>query len=115
MIVLVENIREAPPVAEQPVVRIQHWRLIEERGLIHLAGWINGAITIRLTSPVRDVNLAARQVTTDSGRLYELAGPPTDDADRLVLIAARLASVGAVWQGIDVSDRIWADMLKGAH
>jgi hypothetical protein len=70
------------PVAEQPALSLEAWRVIRCRlpdleGLTHhLVGWCIENQEGRVTSPVREVDLASRSVTTDSGRRFFLVGQP---------------------------------------
>lgn len=90
----ISNVRDAPSVDQQPLVQMQHWRVFLVAGQRHLLGWVSEGITTRMTSPICEVRLFARQLVTSSGRLYELDGPPTEDPDRLMVLAARLIAIG---------------------
>lgn len=107
------NVRDAPSVDEQELVQIHHWRVCLVAGERHLLGWISEGATTRMSSPIIELRLSARQVVTSSGRVYELDGHPTEDPDRLLFLAARLIAIG---QGpVDVSDQIWSEMINGGH
>jgi hypothetical protein len=68
-------------------------------------------MTCRITSALTHADSGARQVTTASGRTYELVGPPASTSHFLDLVRARLTANG-LNEVVDVSDRVWAEMRQ---
>lgn len=63
------NIREAKTVFEQPEAVLEHWSIIRtgDRGELHFVGILDSQ-KARITSPIRDFDLASMTGTTSSGR-----------------------------------------------
>lgn len=109
MIVLA-NMRDAPPVGAQPRVPLFDWRIVaigEER---HLIGFLCNGVTCRITTAVEALNHAGREARTRSKRIYEIYGPPAHDAHALAVIATRI-SQSLPGGSIDITDVEWAAML----
>jgi hypothetical protein len=135
---LIFNQRQAAGVEEQPRADITNWRILEYRptpeslaaapsdeiradmqeiaGARFLFGWLPGRESIRITTAIADFNAPARLLTTQSGRVYEIQGPPTTDPERLALIHVHAAIKGMHADVVkDVSDDLWNEIMKAAH
>jgi hypothetical protein len=102
------GLSDAPAVAEQPRVSIQQWRVMRlaTAGDV-LVGVQDGVLATRVSTDLISVRAAQREVTTVSGRVYELMGPPANNPDMLVLLAARVVvSSGPIVE--DVTPQYWA-------
>jgi hypothetical protein len=107
------NERDAAPVRDQPAIEVVSWRLMKaSSGALHLATLRHGQadqVVARLTSAIAHINCTSRTLTTSSGRLYVLQGPPESrPVERQALRdgAAALGLSGA----IDVSEKQWEQM-----
>jgi hypothetical protein len=69
------------PVDEEPAYVLIRWRLIALQGSLRLVGYNLTNREGRLSSRVVDIDVAAREVRTMSGRTYVLKGPPAWDND----------------------------------
>lgn len=69
------RIRPAPPVSEQPEVRLSHWRIYQVEGAHRLVGYCLDSGCYRVTTPLRALDLDAGTAVTASGRRYQLLGP----------------------------------------
>ncbi len=107
------NERDAPSVTEQPVVQVNSWRVVEAKnGNRHLAAVLDRG-PLRTTSPIATFNPATAELTTTSGRKYELLGPPEARQPQLALLAANVARVG-LSDSVDISDTLWQS-IEGAR
>lgn len=62
------NERNAPSVAEQPVVVLRSWRIIEtSKGDRHIVAVLESG-SLRITSPIKFVDLQSRTIITASRR-----------------------------------------------
>lgn len=107
--IVLSNQRDAPSVDLQPRVRLYSWRIFEFDQEMVLAGFLENRLTCRLTTAISKIDLVGREVTTKSGRLYELLGLPTQDESELVVIRLRLL-MSIPGNGVDVTDGIWSAM-----
>lgn len=83
------------PVDEEPAYVMIRWRLIALQGSLRLVGYNLTNREGRLSSRVVDVNAAAREVRTVSGRTYVLKGPPGWDDDSAWVLDCWLHRQGA--------------------
>lgn len=90
-------------------MRLYSWRIFEFDQEMVLAGFLENRLTCRLTTAISKIDLVGREVTTKSGRLYELLGLPTQDESELVVIRLRLL-MSIPGNGVDVTDGIWSAM-----
>ena len=105
------DLRSAPPTAAQPRVSMYDWRIIEFDERSALVGFLENSLTCRWTTEIVSIDLPAREVRTQSGRLYELFGPPATEPDRLAVIAVRVtASVHSPW--LDITAPVWTAMCE---
>lgn len=104
------NLRAAPLLRDQPQVRITHWRLAQlPDDTVVLVGVVPGgpdALTVRITSPIRCVDVAARLLQTWSGRVYVLVGDPATAPFMRTVLAERLARSG-LEDAVDVTDALF--------
>ena len=109
--------RPAPTVKEQPRAEMTNWRVVltpccDDR---LLTGWLRGSESMRTTTAIKNVDVASRTVTTESGRVYEILTPPTADPGFLSLISMHSEAVGLVDTGNDESDRLWTNLQGARH
>jgi hypothetical protein len=112
------NPRDASSVKEQPVAQFADWRLLElpGNGDRHLIGRPIGIADSRVTTAIHAIDLKARTLRTQSGRVYQLVSPPTNDPERLVAIYAHAAVNGLdVDTALDVSMEFWAAVVGRSH
>lgn len=77
-------IKNIDPVSVEPVTVLSRWKLVQITGndgrrSRHLVG--RADFEGRVCSAIVSIDLAAMRVTTISGRVYELDGPPGRDSD----------------------------------
>ena len=73
---------DAPSVSIQPKLMIAAWRVFEDQaGERFLVGLHPNGTTIRTTTAIERVDPVSRTWLTQSGRLYQTPGPPTQDID----------------------------------
>ena len=106
------NLRSAPPVDQQPRIKPLAWRVVrtEEGELLVLVMTPEGSL--RITSAILEIHPASRTVTTGSGRVYELEGPPIAEGAMAGLFGA-LADQFGLGSVIDVSASVW-DQFEAA-
>lgn len=130
--------KEAISVKDQPRVIMTEWRLLEFRpseqqfleapddatrakmeelvGDIFLMGWLLGKSSLRITTPVKKINIEGREMITSSGRIYEIQTPPAVDEERLMIIASHANLSGMPLAFLrDISNDVWAVMQKCRH
>ena len=73
----------AASVEETPVVRLSRWsvREVQPRATRHLLGHNLTEREGRVSSTITEYDAERHRVTTESGRVYELVGPPGQDSD----------------------------------
>jgi hypothetical protein len=71
-------------VAEEPTIDLEHWHLVYHEGIgYRLVGVTPGRM--RISSPIVELDVAAGQAVTESGRVYRLIGEPHEAmAERIV-------------------------------
>ena len=105
------NEREAPRVEDQPAVQVRSWRLVEApNGDQHLLVVLDHD-PLRITSPLAGINKATAELITQSGRRYELSGPPETRELQLSLLTANAARAG-LGDSVDISDELWRSIVK---
>jgi hypothetical protein len=105
------NERAAPPPSEQPEVTLHHWRIVLVSGAgtreLRLVGYLAPeGPTVRITTPVVQLEASSRLACTQSGRRYLLTGPPCEDGERHLVLAARIALEGLHVEE-DLSKEFW--------
>lgn len=96
------------PVAEQPGVTLVRWRILAtERGKRYFVGHCRENHEGRVSSAIQSIDPTTRRGVTQSGRVYELVGPPGLDLDALYVweIWAAAKDFGSY---LDVTDEIAA-------
>ena len=78
------GVHAIPAVSAEPETVLTRWSLrqvidLEGKRTRHLVGW--AVFEGRVCSSIVSLDLAKLHVTTESGRLYHLAGPPGYDSD----------------------------------
>jgi hypothetical protein len=112
VIILLAN-RKAPPVCEQPAVRLRAWRIYRRSdGSRVVAGVLEERDTVRCTTAIVRVDAPSRSVETTSGRKYNLEIPPASSSRLRDVIDAHmwLTDPGAQ----DVSEEVWVQMAQAA-
>ena len=107
--IVLTNVRDAPAIAAQPRMALYQWRVAALDGAEILVGFLENGYTCRVTTGIASMNLPSREIQTQSGRLYELIGPPASDPVSLVVIAGRLAMLRPA-TSTDVTEGVWAAM-----
>lgn len=80
---------KAKPVSEEPFVEVFAWHFIRDEAGFRLLGYRTDDQRGRITSGVEMLDLDARRVLTESGRVYRLEGEPNARAaDLLVAVLA---------------------------
>ena len=77
-------LRDIDPVGVEPVTVMSRWKLVEVRNAVgrrsrHLVG--RADYEGRVCSAIVSIDLEALRMTTQSGRVYVLEGPPGRDSD----------------------------------
>jgi hypothetical protein len=100
------NERDAPPVEEQPTVAVKCWRVMQAvNGDRHLLTILESG-PVRITSALCSLDPVRSELTTQSGRRYELLGPPETQPVQLALLHANALRAGLP-NAVDISDSIW--------
>jgi hypothetical protein len=109
--VVLTNHRPTPPTAEQPRMSLYDWRIVQFDDGRVLVGVLENGFTCRMTTEITSIDLPGREIRTWSGRLYELRGRPASEPDRLMMIAAQVATFGR-GESQDVTEEIWTAMCR---
>jgi len=111
------NERDAPRPEEEQIMKVHSWRLLKApSGELHLGTLRDpqaDRVVVRLTSALTWFDMAAKAVTTASGRRYVLMGPPEDRPLERLAIRNGAAQLGLAG-GIDISAQFWAQMQPDA-
>ncbi len=95
-------------------MEVHSWRLLKAAsGELHLGTLRDrqaDRVVVRLTSVLAKFDVAARMVTTASGRRYVLMGPPESSPLERQAIRNGAAHLGLA-DGIDISDPFWEKMV----
>jgi hypothetical protein len=79
-----------------PEIALSRWTIVRDaHGALHVVGWNIAAGEGRASSAVVRVDLESRRLTTLSGRVYFLEGPPSPDPDGLYVWKCWCALLGA--------------------
>jgi hypothetical protein len=114
MSILFVSLRIAPDVDREPSVHPAAWRIIRAAAGAHHIVALTEAGSLRLTSPIRSINVVTRIAETESGRVYEIEDGPARDPETVELLMARPA-FGLQGGYEDVSDAVWLDILGSSH
>lgn len=97
----------------QPELTIVRWRVIEtDLNERHLVGYVLENSEGRVSSALEEIDSKKRIVTTRSGRVYELSGPPGFDADGQH-VWQRWKRINDVKSEQDVTQEVWAQLSSG--
>ena len=108
--------RDAPSVSMQPEVMIAAWRVFKDQGDERfLVGLLPNGITLRTTTPIVIVNVVSRSWLTQSGRLYQTPGPPTQDIQLQETMRLLVQAGGVCGALSDATDEIWAAMQRAVQ
>jgi hypothetical protein len=111
------NERDPPPSAHETSIEVHSWRLLKApTGELHLGTLRDpqgDRASVRLTSALASINATARVAKTGSGRTYVLVGPPESRLLERQAIRNGAAHLGLA-DGIDISDKIWLEMLTAS-
>ena len=105
--------RCAPDVSAQPRLELADWRvLMDYEGERFLIGILTNRATLRITTVLRAIDPSTRVWVTQSGRVYETPGPPTEDR-QLREQMGWLARASGLGEGSrDVTDVVWRAMRR---
>jgi hypothetical protein len=108
------NLRPAPPVDQQSIVRPLAWRIVQTAsGTCYLVAKLPDG-SFRMTSALKTTDAATRVAVTDSGRAYQLEEAPTDDADTVEMLMG-VVQFSLASRHEDVSAQVWESMLRSTH
>lgn len=104
-----------PSVDLQPSVTLVRWRIFRtETGESHFVGYCLENYEGRVSSAIQQFDPVSLRGVTESGRVYELSGPPGFDEDAMY--------VWGVWQRVihvlssaDVTDELLAEVKDWQH
>jgi hypothetical protein len=106
------NERDAPPVTDQPTVAVKSWRVVQAlNGDQHLLTILEGGGPVRMTSALCSFDPVRAELTTQSGRRYELLVSPETQPLQLALLHANALRAGLL-DATDISDSIWRLVVK---
>ena len=112
--IIFHDMRDVPVVANEPTVRPVAWRIVRSSaGATHLVAVVQSG-SLRMTSALRNADVASRTVVTEAGRVYELDAGPADDLQTVDMLMAR-ACLELHDSCEDVSAEIWSQMLQSAQ
>lgn len=76
------SIWKTPPVSDQPCIYLIRWCVMEtEKGTRHFVGYNSENREGRVSTPIETFDPATARGVTQSGRIYQLVGPPGHDPD----------------------------------
>lgn len=105
----------APSVEEQPSVHLREWRVIQAADQHwYLLGLRTDSTKLRMTTRIVGHDYQARTWITESGRQYVTESAPG------MLLTPELLRFAAQAHGLpgdilDVTEQVWADMLRCRH
>lgn len=98
------------PVDVQPNITLVRWRIFQsERKELHFVGYCPKNYEGRVSSAVQNFDPVTQRGVTQSGRIYELAGPPGFDQDAMYVWALWL-EVNKVPSCTDVTEEVAAEL-----
>lgn len=97
------SIWKTPPVSEQPCIYLTRWSVMETQdGARHLVGYNSENCEGRVSTPIKSFDSDTARAITQSGRIYELVGPPGYDPDADWVWARYASALQVKWR--DVTD-----------
>lgn len=105
----------APSVTEQPSVHLREWRVIQAVDQHrYLLGLRAESTKLRMTTRILSHDYQARTWVTESGRQYVTeSAPGTLLTPELLRFAVQ--AHGLPGDIVDVTEQVWADMLRCRH
>ena len=107
-------------VTNLPEITLDAWSVFEvplnglkDAWTRHLVGFSREGCNGQVSSTVVRFDASTRCGVTKSGRVYQLAGRPGSDADARY-VWARWKSINNVEEERDVSDEVYADILRAS-
>jgi hypothetical protein len=98
-------------VAEEPTVWVDSWRITKTvSGDLHLHAILESG-SLRITSSIVTFVPETATLTTQSGRRYELLGPPESRRLQLTMLNANAVRAGLA-AAVDISDDLWERVTK---
>lgn len=112
---IVGPVTSAPEVAEQPRVWLNDWRVIRDgEQNLYLFGLQPESTKLRMTTAIQAVDYRKRTWITASGRRYVTGMEPGANlTPELLALAVGMHGLPGVC--IDVTDGVWAEMLRFGH
>ena len=107
------NWRQAPSIESQPRMRIFEWRIVEFVDGAVLVGLLENGFTCRMTTLIERIDYKRREVTTQSGRIYELGGMPATNSVSGKITTARIKLEGPRFRR-DATSKHWAARRRAA-
>ena len=107
------NWRQAPSIDSQPRMSIFEWRIVELVDGTVLVGLLENGFTCRMTTLIERIDYQRREVTTQSGRIYELCGMPATKSASGTITTARIKLEGPRFRR-DVTSKHWEAMRRAA-
>lgn len=109
---------QCAPAQDEPPTTLCRWHVIRatysdgvEPCTLHFVGRNAASWCGRVSSPVMDVDAAARRARTRSGRLYQLEGPPGIDAES-VFMWRLWAEINRLSSWRDVTAEVFPEFRK---
>lgn len=106
------KIWQSRPVDQVPEVVLEEWRILQTAtGARHLVGLRQSKGTVRVSSAIMSIDLAARVCTTNSGRKYILVGDPSVDLSKSDFVWTEWCRANSVDHYCDVTDEVLGGLL----
>ena len=101
-----------PSVEDQPIVTLIRWRVLRLKAkkvsIDLVLGWCLEDGHARMSTPIKQHDAKARTLTTKSGRVYVVEGPPDYDDDAQYILEEHFGR--AVNKATDVSSDYFNDL-----
>lgn len=103
-----------PSVEDQPTVTLIRWRVLrlkaQKVSIDLVLGWCLEDGHARMSTPIKQHDANARTLTTKSGRIYVVEGPPDYDDDAQYILEGHFGQ--ATHKAMDVSTEYFADLAS---
>lgn len=94
-------------VAQQPSLTLVRWKIFQlANGDRHFCGWAVQNREGRASTAIQTFDVCAMRGQTSSGRVYQLYGPPSEDAEGLH-VWSTWARINSAESWSDVSEEVW--------
>ena len=108
--------RCAPDVSVQPRVELADWRvLMDYEGERFLVGILPSRATLRITTALRAIDPSTRMWVTQSGRVYETPGPPSENTQLREQMGVLARASGLGEGSRDVTAAVWRAMQRAVQ